>query len=331
VIQLRLATEDLERMRFDYSPIVEVVQSGRMVNAGHSRPPFENWFAEARGRLAALDTELLAVLLPDTPVIANCLLVRPRDHATIDDQLHAIAQCPPEQLRADLLDVWPDARPARLRELLADPVGAPRRVADLLCAYWESLIEPHWRRIKATLRDDVAYRATQLAQRGVDGMLTDLHHELSMSDGTLVIDKPRHDIDHQVGGAGVRLVPSAFSWPQLIVSAQPGEPADLTYGCRGTAAIWDADVPEDALGDLLGRGRAAILRLLGRPRGTSDLATELGLTAPAVSQHLAVLRRAGMVTSWRSGRRVLYQRSALATSIVAVNEDVPAVAPYRRS
>lgn len=331
MIQLRLATEDLERMRFDYSPMVEVVQSARMVNSGGSRPPFESWFDEARARLGALDTELLAVLLPDTPYIATFLMTSPHDHATIDDQLHAIAQCPPDRLRADLLEVWPDARPAPLRELLADPVGAPRRIADLLCAYWELLIEPHWRAIKATLRDDVAHRATQLAERGVDGMLADLHPQLSMSDGTLLIDKPWHDVDHRIGGAGVRLVPSAFSWPQLIVTNPVGEPAELTYGCRGAASIWDAELPDDALGSLLGRGRAAILRLLGQPRSTADLAAELGLTAPAVSQHLAVLRRSGMVTSWRDGRRVLYQRSALATSIVAVNEDVAATAPYRRS
>jgi hypothetical protein len=32
-----------------------------------------------------------------------------------------------------------------------------------------------------------------------------------------------------------------------------------------------------------------------------------------------VLRRSGLVTSWRAGRRVLYQRTALATSVVAAS------------
>jgi DNA-binding transcriptional ArsR family regulator len=35
-----------------------------------------------------------------------------------------------------------------------------------------------------------------------------------------------------------------------------------------------------------------------------------------VSQHLSVLRRDGLVRSWRVGRRVLYLRTDLATSIV---------------
>jgi len=32
-----------------------------------------------------------------------------------------------------------------------------------------------------------------------------------------------------------------------------------------------------------------------------------------------VLRRAGLVTCWRAGRRVLYQRTPLATSVIAAS------------
>src|SRR6266516_1396049 len=40
---------------------------------------------------------------------------------------------------------------------------------------------------------------------------------------------------------------------------------------------------------------------------------------PAVSAHVAVLRRSGLVTSWRAGRRVLYQLTPLARSVLAAN------------
>jgi hypothetical protein len=36
----------------------------------------------------------------------------------------------------------------------------------------------------------------------------------------------------------------------------------------------------------------------------------------SVNQHLSVLRRAGLVTAWRSGRFVVYERTALGTSVV---------------
>lgn len=319
MIQLRLAAGDLERMRFDVSPMAEVVQSGRMLNSGRGRPPYQEWFAEARGRVRSLDTDLLAVLLPDGPYIADFLLDGPGNAAGVEEQLRAIADCPVERMREDLLEAWPGRRPSRLEVLLGDP-GMPRRIADLLHEYWALLIEPHWRRMKAVVRDDVAYRATRLAVDGVGvgGMLGDLHAELSVADGTIFIDKPHLDRRHELNGAGLRLVPSVFSWPQLICTAQPGLPAAITYGCRAAATVWDGPAPlDDPLAALLGRTRAEILRELGRPRSTSDLAARLGHSTPAISQHLGVLRRAGMATSWRAGRRVLYQRSALATSMLA--------------
>src|SRR5262249_30877739 len=42
-----------------------------------------------------------------------------------------------------------------------------------------------------------------------------------------------------------------------------------------------------------GRGRAAVLSCLGLPMSTTELALRLGMSPPAVSQHLATLRRSG--------------------------------------
>jgi DNA-binding transcriptional ArsR family regulator len=46
---------------------------------------------------------------------------------------------------------------------------------------------------------------------------------------------------------------------------------------------------------------------------TTDLAGRFGMSPPAVSRHLAVLQRAGLVAAERQGQRVLYrlQRDAL--------------------
>lgn len=321
MIRLRLATEDLERTRFDFSPLVEVVQSGRMLFSGSPRPPHREWYTESRVRVRALDTELLALVLPRGGMIADFLVKRPGHAVTVEQHLQAIAEYPGNRLRDDLLTVWPGRRPPQLAALLDDRC-AGRRIADVLHGYWTLLIEPHWRRMKSVLRDDVAYRATRLAADGLDGMLADLHHELSVVGATLVIDKPHHHVDHRLAGAGLCLVPSVFSWPELICTVEPGHPADITYGCRAAATVWDGThSPDDPLGALLGRTRADLLRRLEHPSGTSGLAALLGVSAPAISQHLGVLRRAGMVTSYRTGRQVLHQRSALATSLLAATED----------
>ncbi len=48
-------------------------------------------------------------------------------------------------------------------------------------------------------------------------------------------------------------------------------------------------------------------RLRRRPHAVGELARQLGVSQPAVSQHLAVLRRARLVTSVPVGRRRLYR------------------------
>ena len=54
--------------------------------------------------------------------------------------------------------------------------------------------------------------------------------------------------------------------------------------------------------------RRAVLRLVrDEPRQVGAIAAELGLSQPAASQHLAVLRDAGLVTVRVDGRRRWYQ------------------------
>lgn len=60
-----------------------------------------------------------------------------------------------------------------------------------------------------------------------------------------------------------------------------------------------------ALGDPT---RKAIFELLiDRPRAVGELASELPVSRPAVSQHLRVLKDAGLVTGRPAGTRRIYQ------------------------
>jgi DNA-binding transcriptional ArsR family regulator len=65
----------------------------------------------------------------------------------------------------------------------------------------------------------------------------------------------------------------------------------------------------DAVLDAVGEpSRRAILRRLGAgPSSVADLARELPVTRPAVSQHLKVLLDTGLVTFERVGTRNLYR------------------------
>jgi DNA-binding transcriptional ArsR family regulator len=61
----------------------------------------------------------------------------------------------------------------------------------------------------------------------------------------------------------------------------------------------------DALGD--GTRREILERLRRGPRAVGDLASELPVSRPAVSQHLKVLKDAGLVVDRKVGTRRLYQ------------------------
>src|SRR5215218_2379082 len=61
----------------------------------------------------------------------------------------------------------------------------------------------------------------------------------------------------------------------------------------------------DALGD---RTRRAVFeQLRSGPRAVGEIAGELPVSRPAVSQHLRVLKDAGLVTERRDGTRRLYR------------------------
>lgn len=87
----------------------------------------------------------------------------------------------------------------------------------------------------------------------------------------------------------------------------PAQPVPLP----APAAVPSRTVLEDA-GELL-RALAApvriaiVLQLRESPRCVHELVDTLGVTQPLVSQHLRILKSAGVVHGERSGREVLYE------------------------
>jgi DNA-binding transcriptional ArsR family regulator len=69
----------------------------------------------------------------------------------------------------------------------------------------------------------------------------------------------------------------------------------LTYRVDGLTALGDPT------------RRAIFERLADRPRAVGELARELPVSRPAVSQHLKVLKDAGLVIDRRAGNRRIYQ------------------------
>ncbi|MGI8627370.1 MAG: ArsR/SmtB family transcription factor [Geodermatophilaceae bacterium] len=79
--------------------------------------------------------------------------------------------------------------------------------------------------------------------------------------------------------------------------------------------------PEEAWSALGDRTRRAIVECLAeRPRAVGELAGELPVSRPAVSQHLKVLKEAGLVTERVAGTRRIYRLNP--TGVAALRDQL---------
>ncbi|MBK3638317.1 winged helix-turn-helix transcriptional regulator, partial [Streptomyces sp. MBT97] len=206
----------------------------------------------------------------------------------------------------------------RGRAWLADPQRMIRELTDVLEEIWHTLLAPDWPRLRALLEADVAFHSRRLAEVGLGGVLPEINARCGWRAGTLTIDS-NGDHERHLGGQGLVLMPSVFSWPDVVSGFDPPWQPTLVYPARGIGGLWSeaaAHSPQ-TLVRLLGRGRAAVLTALDEPATTSVLAHRLGLAPSSVSAHLTVLRDGGLLLSRRYGHQVLYERTPLGMALVA--------------
>jgi DNA-binding transcriptional ArsR family regulator len=322
VIRFHFGQDDLLRTRFAVSPLFEVVWSTHVLRDLKGAPLHRPWVAAARPRLAGLDWRLLDLVVngpggygfvPDfvTPPPATPL-------ADLEGELARVRATPPEQVAREIRRRFENAPIADVvRPLLDDPGPALDRLVATMRAYWQRAIEPWWPAIRALVEDDIVHRARRLTAGGTIDVFAGLHRDVRWRDGVLEVHR-RAEGDVDLRGRGLLLVPAAFAWPEVFaMTDEPWQPA-VVYTPRGVGALWEPPAEADpaALDALLGRRRAAILRALRVPASTQDLATRLAASPAGVSEHLHVLRTAGLVRARREGRRVVYARTAAGEEVV---------------
>jgi DNA-binding transcriptional ArsR family regulator len=121
------------------------------------------------------------------------------------------------------------------------------------------------------------------------------------------------DQDLYLNGRGLLLVPSFFCWGRPVTLLDADLPPVLIYAI-------DHDVPnsnDQMLGSLIGRTRAALLRRIGATCTTTELARWLEVSQASVSQHTAVLRDAGLISTRRNGGSVLHSLTPLGIALLS--------------
>ena len=187
-----------------------------------------------------------------------------------------------------------------------------------MAAYWARAIEPWWDLIRAVLEADIRQRARHLAGGGALELFAGLHPDVRWHDGALIVDRD-YEAEVELAGRGLQLVPAAFGWPRVGRDVRPAVAAGADLpAARGRRAVGaGAARATTALGELLGRRRAGILVALGAEATTTELARRLAASPAGVSEHLGVLRRAGLVRARREVRAVLYSRTAAGDVLTA--------------
>jgi DNA-binding transcriptional ArsR family regulator len=331
-LTLDVGVADLAATRFAVSPLGETIFAMYVlgdpgcsaVNLSTVNGPWARWARAELGRRPIRLPTVWPLVVNGRPSFPEWLAPAPAVRSpAIADELAVVRDTPQARIEASLHRIWDsDEWPEGARELLVRPAETLASITGELAECYNRLIAPHWERIQAVLDADIAYRATgMLANGGTRDLLNDLHPGLRWTDGTLTLTKEydtRSDSKVTPGSTGLVLVPSVFVWPLVLMKTRTTTQITVRYPARGAATVWQTQPASLAATEaLLGAPRARLLSLLRAPATPGQLARQLDVTPSAISQHLAVLHRNGLLDRQRLGRRVLYSISDLGLTLLS--------------
>jgi DNA-binding transcriptional ArsR family regulator len=326
--RVTLGGDDILRTRFATSAILELMLALRTAQGATSPGPYDGWLRAVSHHLDHPDLAMLAPLTrPDglTPeLLGPPLSLDPatdRGGSDIRADLDSLAALPDELVRTEVLEVV-DEPAAELRAALSGD-GGSARLASALGTAWDALVRPWWPTIRRHVEADIGWWTSVAADQGMGVMLERLHPRIAWDGETLVVSPTAvaQEVDRR--GTGLMIVPSAFNAPRASIAAVPGGPTRLVFPTRSLGVIWDEGAPTtiDGLASLMGRTRARVLRATASPMTTSALAAVSGMSMATVSEHLAVLRDSGLVSSDRHGREVHYRATRVGRALIEANPE----------
>jgi hypothetical protein len=321
-ISLGFGLPDMARCRFAISPVWETLSAIRDATGSQGPGPHRRWMQDVCSAVPGLGLEPIVLLQPRRGYTPDFLAPPPTASVgEFDAELERIASTPAPVVRREIeLSLrytrgGADTPTGRL--LLGDPAEVLSLLTQLIRGAWKALVAPHWPRVRALLEADVSRQSRRLAEGGLDRLFAQLHPTLHWTGDTLIRD-PGGNEHHDLEGRGVLLMPSVFKWDEVVVITDPPWQPAVVYPARGLANAWDQrpDTTAAALTRLIGRTRAHLLAGLDEPVSTTGLAHRHALALGTVSEHLAVLRDAGMVVGERHQHEIRYRRTKLGDAIV---------------
>ncbi|MCX5056346.1 MULTISPECIES: ArsR family transcriptional regulator [unclassified Streptomyces] len=307
----QMNADTLARSRFVLSPLAETFACLQLLHRGEPAHPGEQAWLRThlpayRARLAADPvTACLVRAGLGRGWIADFLSPTPRDGETIEEGVARVRSADPAQARADItIALERGPLPPEL-----DRDDLPSRAADLLSYVWTETVRPYWDRRRRVLEADVVARTAQVSQGGWAAVLDALRPGRTRWLGENRLQVNLHEYPpREISGAELVFVPVTpkAGW----VSWEEPDRYAIIYACEGALADHTARPAPASLAALLGPARAGVLALLSSPLSTSQLVAVTGQGLGSVGRHLKVLLDSGLVQRRRSGRSVLYSRTA---------------------
>jgi DNA-binding transcriptional ArsR family regulator len=324
VIRVHFTSADLARVRIAVlGPLAETQLSFWVAQHNGEAALFDAWRSQARPRLTVGDLPgLVRGLAPARQRMVD-LFTLAGTASEMEDALDLLLS-DPRPLR-DELALYRRGRRLMLPPwMLSASTGdgrAARHVAEALTTAYQATIARHWPRMRAALHreQDAAMRA--LACGGIGQMLSSLHPAIRWRPPLLEVDyRPlARGTDVHLTGGGMVIAPSVFCRaPRLYVGRS--EELMLIYPVlRSTltaAEVFGGAARSRAVADLLGRTRAAVLEAADGRLTTGEIARRLGVSPASASQHTAVLREAGLISSHRQGKTVHHTITSLGKALL---------------
>ncbi|WP_117208520.1 ArsR/SmtB family transcription factor [Allorhizocola rhizosphaerae] len=323
--RIHFTADDLARTRVapTLGPLAETLLGFSLLRA-RDKPPvaLAGWQADARQRLSPAMRPLAALIRGRRFGVDLWTLTGAAP--TIEQGLRALIAIRPEDARAELEFFAAESPLPTDAWRIADRADLGRRLlANSAHATYSALLEPYWPRVHAHLHAERLSRSRLLLDGGVERLFASLGPWVRWRSPVLEIHA-RPDFDLRLEGRGFELVPSMFvgDRPLLLFDlASPVSPARLVFSAaRDPAPLTNGSTRNGgALGALIGRTRAAALARTAYGCSTSELASHLGVSVAAASQHATVLRDNGLIMTRREGSSVLHTLTPLGAEMLKVS------------
>ncbi|MET9695365.1 winged helix-turn-helix domain-containing protein [Streptomyces sp. NPDC006529] len=318
MLRVHLTAEDLLGVRFAAEPLPLVELALSLVAAQRTDAPevFGRWRHRLGRELPRAALPLLELLRPDGD---NPAFVEPplRD---FEEALDAVRLAAPLVGDEELTRILARSRsgPATapwLRGLRDGDRESWELLEGALRAAHRAVVVPQWAAIGQCFRADVAWRTRLLAAHGIKAAMASTHPAASWSGTVFEVARPP-DFEIRLAGRGLTLMPSPFWTGRPLLAGHPDGSHLLIYPAMTPLPLVPEGRAEGSLDALLGRTRAAVLTLLVQQRTTSELARDLDISLPSVSEHTRTLRAAGLITTRRDGKAVLHAATGLGVDLL---------------